>query len=262
MIPFFRKIRQNLLAEGRTLKYLKYAVGEILLVAIGILIALQINNWNEGRKDLDKEQMVLRQLEEEYEANLLQLEEKMAMRDQIVSASLKILEYIDQPQGVSPDSLVAYVSPIILDPTFDPIQNDLISSGNIRLIRNKKLQQLLSRWTSEVLQLTETELQWQKLRSEQYIPFINKSGLARDATDFLWKDENVPIFILNRKARNELHIGMSNHPHDVPAILANLELEGVVANAITLNHVCNLQSQVLHDRIAEILALLTAEIKI
>lgn len=50
MIKFFRKIRKNLLSEGKTGKYLKYAVGEIVLVVIGILIALQINNWNENRK--------------------------------------------------------------------------------------------------------------------------------------------------------------------------------------------------------------------
>lgn len=50
MIKFFRKIRQNLLLEGKTGKYLKYAIGEIILVVIGILIALQINNWNENRK--------------------------------------------------------------------------------------------------------------------------------------------------------------------------------------------------------------------
>tara|TARA_R110002051_G_scaffold4683_4_gene25997 strand:- start:31782 stop:32483 length:702 start_codon:yes stop_codon:yes gene_type:complete len=50
MIKFFRKIRQNLLSEGKTSKYLKYAIGEIVLVVIGILLALQINNWNEERK--------------------------------------------------------------------------------------------------------------------------------------------------------------------------------------------------------------------
>ena len=50
MIKFFSKIRQNLLNEGKTTKYLKYAIGEIVLVVIGILIALQINNWNEQRK--------------------------------------------------------------------------------------------------------------------------------------------------------------------------------------------------------------------
>lgn len=51
MIKFFRKIRQNLLSERKTEEYLKYAIGEIVLVVIGILIALSINNWNEERKE-------------------------------------------------------------------------------------------------------------------------------------------------------------------------------------------------------------------
>lgn len=50
MIKFFRKIRKNLLSEGKTRAYFKYAIGEIVLVVIGILIALSINNWNESRK--------------------------------------------------------------------------------------------------------------------------------------------------------------------------------------------------------------------
>jgi hypothetical protein len=50
MIKFFRRIRQQLLNENKTSKYFKYAIGEIVLVVIGILIALQINNWNEERK--------------------------------------------------------------------------------------------------------------------------------------------------------------------------------------------------------------------
>ncbi len=57
MINFFRKIRKTILLEGKTIQYLKYAISEIVLVVIGILIALQINNWNENRKALqaDKE---------------------------------------------------------------------------------------------------------------------------------------------------------------------------------------------------------------
>ena len=54
MIKIFRKIRQNSLMENKTGKYLKYAIGEIVLVVIGILIALQINNWNETRKNNTK----------------------------------------------------------------------------------------------------------------------------------------------------------------------------------------------------------------
>ena len=65
MIKFFRKIRQNLLMENKTGKYLKYAIGEIILVVIGILIALQINNWNENKKLEAKTQDYYKQLLED-----------------------------------------------------------------------------------------------------------------------------------------------------------------------------------------------------
>lgn len=59
MIKFFRHIRKSLIQKNQMGKYLKYAIGEIVLVVIGILIALQINNWNENRRDKKKEQTYL-----------------------------------------------------------------------------------------------------------------------------------------------------------------------------------------------------------
>ena len=59
MINFFRKIRKQLADDNKPLKYMRYAIGEILLVVVGILIALSINNWNEERKDRVKEREVL-----------------------------------------------------------------------------------------------------------------------------------------------------------------------------------------------------------
>ncbi|WP_139316598.1 DUF6090 family protein [Algoriphagus marinus] len=67
MIKFLRKIRQNMLSEGKTGKYFKYAIGEIVLVVIGILIALQINTWNESRKQKQVEKQVLKSLFQEIE---------------------------------------------------------------------------------------------------------------------------------------------------------------------------------------------------
>ena len=65
MIKFFRKIRQNLLMENKTGKYFKYAIGEIVLVVIGILIALQINNNNEAKKDRTFELTMLKEVRKE-----------------------------------------------------------------------------------------------------------------------------------------------------------------------------------------------------
>jgi hypothetical protein len=74
MIKFFRRIRQNLLSEGKTGKYFKYAIGEIILVVIGILIALQINNWNEGKKAKEKERQVLTEIISDLEFTLQDLD--------------------------------------------------------------------------------------------------------------------------------------------------------------------------------------------
>ena len=67
MIKFFRRIRYDLMEKNKTGKYFKYAIGEIVLVVIGILIALQINNWNESRKKEQVEKQVLKSLFQEIE---------------------------------------------------------------------------------------------------------------------------------------------------------------------------------------------------
>lgn len=151
MIKFFRKLRYNLLEKNKTGKYLKYAIGEIILVVIGILIALSINNRNEERKDNKREHAILIQLQEEYTANHDQLEAKMKMRFSVINSGLTLLNYMKTPMKISRDSVLTHLSGINNDPTFDPIQNDLISSGNIRLIHNPNLTSLLSSWTSDLL---------------------------------------------------------------------------------------------------------------
>lgn len=77
MIKFFRKIRQNLLLENKTGKYFKYAIGEIILVVIGILIALQVNNWNENRTKQKEINETLSNLEQDLVANYKLANEKL-----------------------------------------------------------------------------------------------------------------------------------------------------------------------------------------
>ena len=75
MLTFFRRIRKGLLDGGRTSKYLLYAAGEIALVVIGILIALQVNNWNEWKKDRITENEVLVEVRKNLEMNIDRLED-------------------------------------------------------------------------------------------------------------------------------------------------------------------------------------------
>ena len=70
MLRFFRQIRQRLVTDNRFGKYLLYAIGEIVLVVIGILLALQINTWNEERKFRAQQYSLLRDLSADLQANL------------------------------------------------------------------------------------------------------------------------------------------------------------------------------------------------
>ncbi len=99
MITIFKKIRRRLLSENNTGKYLKYAVGEIMLVVIGILIALSINNWNEVRKDRIEEQKVLKTLKSNFESNKTQLRDNINETEELVSDCDKNLELFKLTQS-------------------------------------------------------------------------------------------------------------------------------------------------------------------
>jgi len=94
MIKFFRKIRYQLLGEGKTGKYLKYAIGEIVLVVIGILIAISINNWNEDRKQQIELVKTYQGIENELEANLLYLSNDIENQNGIIDLNLKSLKIL------------------------------------------------------------------------------------------------------------------------------------------------------------------------
>jgi len=94
MIKFFRKIRYDLMEKNKTGKYFKYAVGEIVLVVIGILIALQINNWNENLKNKKEEISVLKELLSDSKTNLLSLEEDIFLNQRAISSNILISDIL------------------------------------------------------------------------------------------------------------------------------------------------------------------------
>ena len=74
-MKFFNKIRQRLIAQDKIKKYLVYAIGEILLVVLGIIIALQVNNWNENRKVRNNEVNILNELQSDLKFNLYEIKD-------------------------------------------------------------------------------------------------------------------------------------------------------------------------------------------
>lgn len=94
MLQFFRKIRYNHLGSGKTTNYLKYALGEIILVVIGILIALQVNNWNETRKIRQEQLSFLNTLKEDLNNDLAQLDRILAFQKEKLKTINELKEHI------------------------------------------------------------------------------------------------------------------------------------------------------------------------
>jgi len=153
MLKFFRKIRQNLLSEGKTGKYLKYAFGEIVLVVIGILIALQINNWNENRKNRLLEQQLLKALLIEFVTNLVNLDQVIGFNDSNIKNSVSLGQYTGPslPEFNEKELSELMVGIFKIEPRFMPSQGtvmEVINSGKLSILSDAKLRKALSDWQS------------------------------------------------------------------------------------------------------------------
>ncbi|MEO0902951.1 MAG: DUF6090 family protein [Bacteroidota bacterium] len=157
-MKLFRKIRRELLSEGKTRKYLAYALGEIVLVVIGILIALQINNWNEKEQLKGEELKTLKSLKESIKINIGELH--TALNAQI-RRNQSLQEVLFTNITKHP---VVYLDSIIIsnvrNHTFDPstgIYNAMINSGRIELISNDSLKNRISKLYDRVKDYQESE---------------------------------------------------------------------------------------------------------
>jgi len=161
MIRFFRKIRQKFLSENKFSKYLIYAIGEIILVVIGILIAISINNWNETRKDRVEEQKVLKTLKSDFESNKTQLRDNINETEEMVSDCDKNLELFKLTQAelslMPKDSVrIRFRGYATFNPS-DGALTSLLLSGRLNIITNDSLKNKLTNWPNLVNDTKEDE---------------------------------------------------------------------------------------------------------
>lgn len=149
MIKFFRNIRKKLAAENKFMAYSRYAIGEIILVVIGILIALQINNWNSSKKDRLVERKYLEGFVSDLRSDSSKMEYFVNSVPKKIEALLLARAYIYQPTQIK-DTLkfidtLGYGGVASRTALFEnqSTYKDIISTGNLRLIRNKNLTQAL-----------------------------------------------------------------------------------------------------------------------
>ena len=152
MIKLFRKIRYNLMSENKTGRYFKYAIGEIILVVIGILIALQINNWNEDKKSLKQEKTYYCKIAEDLQVDIRNIDSSLVTIDKQLESREKFLKNLLKIQK---DKQVIFKDFI---PTFryykfistKPAIVDITSSGKLETLRNQTLKKrILSHYTEQ-----------------------------------------------------------------------------------------------------------------
>ena len=179
MIKFFRKIRYQLLGVGKTGKYLKYAVGEIVLVMVGILLALQVNNWNEQRKIDLKEKSFLVAIHKEFLKNKIQLDLALSQHNKALQSCKKLIALF--PLDVKTnnlDSIGFYINNSKNAPTFNPSQgsiNSIINSSSFDIIHNNELRNLLISWPDLLTDYQEDEIEARRTLDNLIDPYFSKN---------------------------------------------------------------------------------------
>ncbi|MCJ7468418.1 MAG: DUF6090 family protein [Maribacter sp.] len=158
MINFFRKIRQSLLAENKFSKYLLYAIGEITLVMIGILLALQVNNWNEGRKETGKSVEIMREIRENLEFNNEEFERENKEERSVIHSIDIVLENLKLNEG-NHDSLGFHFLNAAYWPTFVKKSSgyENLKSQGVEIIKSVELRKaIIDLYESKYEQIAET----------------------------------------------------------------------------------------------------------
>ena len=187
MIKFFRKIRYDLMEKNKTGKYFKYAIGEIVLVVIGILIALSVSNWNKKRSNAESEQIILQDLNSELKNNIISLEHIINEHQKSFDAAIEVKSLIKDSlklNQMSNENLSTLLTTMNYNWTYDAklgILNSTINSGKIDLIQNKEIRYLLSSIQESIIDANESTEEIGKVRRNFYWPTI---ASMRETTDY------------------------------------------------------------------------------
>lgn len=148
MIIFFRKLRQNLLTENKFTKYLIYAIGEIILVVIGILIALQVNNWNELRKTDKNQEKYLSLLKVETINNLKEVEKYNKAVTRMNNWQKTIFSLIDGNHDTISESYLSEAFGNVFSYTYqfryeNSVLTEFKNSGELKNVKNDSIRKYL-----------------------------------------------------------------------------------------------------------------------
>lgn len=254
MMRLFSNSRRHLLAENRFTRYLAYAAGEIVLVVIGILIALQINNWNDARKDRTRELGYLRNIREDVGANIREMDAYLATRQEGIEAAQRILAHydgkpIEDASAFNADSISIYNWRRFY--LGDNTYQELIGSGNFALLSNPKIKD----------GLLDIEAMYRKLKGEEdhfrfdsetllYRPLYATTDLGPMLQDYTY-----------RMSKGQAGRADALQPADFAPVLGNLEARNGFWMTVLEFDSMNGQMRVMRDRSRQLLADIDAELQ-
>lgn len=179
MMKFFRRIRQKYLQENRLSKYLPYAIGEIVLVVIGILIALQINNWNEERKNKIEEQRIFSDILEASQINKFLVERGSGHMKEVINAAKRLQKIINgSPEHIDKEQVEMdfhKLTWVFVSGSSNSLYDALTNSGDYGFISVNELRKFLTNLDLNQDHLFQFEEFQNRFVDEQLRPYLNKS---------------------------------------------------------------------------------------
>jgi hypothetical protein len=197
-----------MITEDKLTLYVVYAVGEVVLVVIGILIALQIDNWNENQRLRKIEQQYLLALKEEFEYNKTELARIMDLNTRNADAALEITDYIGPGNPAITEkefetlAMNAFASEVHYNPN-QGVLNEIISSGKLGIFNNDELKFALSSWSAVLDKALWQERTHETLRV-QIVEMTRVHGNIRSMTYGLGEGYNIKPTRFKRRSRQLL----------------------------------------------------------
>ena len=248
MMKFFRKIRFDLMETGKTGKYLKYAIGEIVLVMIGILLALQINNWNQERIIKEENQVILQNLNKEFSENLVELELSIESINSVIDGLEKLLKMMRiQDSNMTETEFDLLLQKTFWTPNWAPssfVLIELKNSGALSKFNNNSLKTLLFKWEREFDKMKNTNSGYEQYGSE-YIEYITENGSVRNLDALSERTKDLQKSIIG---------------HNNPELLKNPEFENRADNFYFLAVGLRASFQSLGELMKEIIETSNAEL--
>ena len=241
-------------------RFLLYAIGEVLLVMVGILLALQVDNWNEERKEREIEKGILQDLQTEFGENLSDAN-RVLVGNRGMYRALSALQQDIQKKSYDTrrvDSLMYFVFDWF-DYTPKPgASNNLINAGNLNLITNKRLRELLTLWPGVVDELDDDEQLAIRYSQQVIVPFLSEHYPMANLERI---DSGIALYLPDEGSDSqELYIS-DPEPYEVEELLTNPVFQNHLSTKKMYARHNMMECRRLVETASEILTLLEEELE-